>query len=70
MMVENEPDATGTLHIDNTGVTCALNLRSHHPPSSTPDSPTCKPDPRVGRAHPQVPLPATLTPARNLNSII
>jgi transposase len=24
-------DATGTLHIDNTGVTCALNLRSHHP---------------------------------------
>jgi len=25
------PDATGTLHIDDTGVTCALNLRSHHP---------------------------------------
>ena len=24
-------DATGTLHIDGTGVTCALNLRSHHP---------------------------------------
>jgi transposase len=24
-------DATGTLHIDNTGITCALNLRSHHP---------------------------------------
>jgi hypothetical protein len=24
-------DATGTLHIDNTSVTCALNLRSHHP---------------------------------------
>jgi hypothetical protein len=24
-------DATGTLHITNTGVTCALNLRSHHP---------------------------------------
>jgi hypothetical protein len=24
-------DATGTLHIDATGVTCALNLRSHHP---------------------------------------
>jgi transposase len=24
-------DATGTLHIDETGVTCALNLRSHHP---------------------------------------
>jgi transposase len=24
-------DATGTLHIDHTGVTCALNLRSHHP---------------------------------------
>src|SRR6266851_3924357 len=24
-------DATGTLHIDDTGVTCALNLRSHHP---------------------------------------
>jgi transposase len=25
------PDATGTLHIDETSVTCALNLRSHHP---------------------------------------
>ena len=25
------PDATGTLHIDPAGVTCALNLRSHHP---------------------------------------
>jgi hypothetical protein len=24
-------DATGTLHIDSNGVTCALNLRSHHP---------------------------------------
>jgi transposase len=24
-------DATGTLHIDDDGVTCALNLRSHHP---------------------------------------
>src|SRR5512140_2804887 len=24
-------DATGTMHIDDTGVTCALNLRSHHP---------------------------------------
>jgi len=24
-------DATGTLHIDDAGVTCALNLRSHHP---------------------------------------
>ena len=24
-------DATGTLHIDESGVTCALNLRSHHP---------------------------------------
>jgi hypothetical protein len=24
-------DATGTLHIDQDGVTCALNLRSHHP---------------------------------------
>jgi transposase len=24
-------DATGTLHIDDTSVTCALNLRSHHP---------------------------------------
>ena len=24
-------DATGTLHIDAAGVTCALNLRSHHP---------------------------------------
>jgi len=24
-------DATGILHIDDTGVTCALNLRSHHP---------------------------------------
>ena len=24
-------DATGTLHIDHAGVTCALNLRSHHP---------------------------------------
>jgi transposase len=24
-------DATGTLHIDPVGVTCALNLRSHHP---------------------------------------
>jgi transposase len=24
-------DATGTLHMDHTGVTCALNLRSHHP---------------------------------------
>ena len=24
-------DATGTLHADDTGVTCALNLRSHHP---------------------------------------
>jgi hypothetical protein len=25
------PDATGTLHITSAGVTCALNLRSHHP---------------------------------------
>jgi hypothetical protein len=24
-------DATGTLHINDTGVTCALNLRNHHP---------------------------------------
>ncbi len=24
-------DATGTLHIDDSGVNCALNLRSHHP---------------------------------------
>ena len=24
-------DATGTLHIASTGITCALNLRSHHP---------------------------------------
>jgi hypothetical protein len=24
-------DATGTLHITPTGITCALNLRSHHP---------------------------------------
>lgn len=24
-------DATGTLHVDDTGVTCALSLRSHHP---------------------------------------
>ena len=24
-------DATGSLHIDPAGVTCALNLRSHHP---------------------------------------
>jgi hypothetical protein len=24
-------DATGTLHIDETSITCALNLRSHHP---------------------------------------
>ena len=24
-------DATGTLHIDQSGLTCALNLRSHHP---------------------------------------
>jgi hypothetical protein len=24
-------DATGTLHITETGVTCALNLRNHHP---------------------------------------
>ena len=24
-------DATGTLHIDQASVTCALNLRSHHP---------------------------------------
>ena len=24
-------DATGTLYIDDTSVTCALNLRSHHP---------------------------------------
>jgi len=24
-------DATGTLHIDESGVICALNLRSHHP---------------------------------------
>jgi transposase len=24
-------DATGTLHVDDPGVTCALNLRSHHP---------------------------------------
>ncbi len=24
-------DATGTLHIDQNQVTCALNLRSHHP---------------------------------------
>ena len=35
-------DATGTLHIDQAGVTCALNLRSHHPALITPASPTSK----------------------------
>ena len=56
-------DATGTLHITSNAVTCALNLRSHHPvlinarlrrPGSS--------HPLVGRAHPAVPLPATMIP--------
>ena len=29
-------DCTGTMHIDWAGVTCALNLRSHHPATRSP----------------------------------
>jgi len=46
-------DATGNLHIDAAGVTCALNLRSHHPhtrSSSTPGSATLKHRSRGGTA--------------------
>src|SRR6266571_4708675 len=39
-------DATGTLHIDDTGITCALNLRSHHPALID-----------AGLADPQTPIP-------------
>ena len=35
-------DATGTLHITADAVTCALNLRSHHPVLIEPASPTSK----------------------------
>jgi hypothetical protein len=40
------PDATGTLHITGEGVTCALNLRSHHPVLID-----------AGFADPEVPIP-------------
>ncbi len=39
-------DATGTLHITEDGVTCALNLRSHHPVLID-----------AGFAEPEVPIP-------------
>ena len=55
-------DATGTLHIDHTGVTCALNLRSHHPALIDAGFAELQtPDPLVGRPHPAVPVPATIT---------
>jgi hypothetical protein len=36
------PDATGTVHITGDNVTCALNVGSHHPSSSTPVSPASR----------------------------
>ena len=55
-------DATGTLHISQDDVTCALNLRSHHPAlinarlRRPPD-----PHPLVGRPHPAIPVPPAVT---------
>ena len=70
-------DATGTLHVDDTGVTCGLNLRAEpaQPPSRPHRRRFRRPPntaPLVGRAHPAIPVPATLitTPRENLNSII
>ena len=66
-------DATGTLHIDEAGVTCALNLRSHHPAlidAGFADLQT--PIPWWDDRSLQLPIPAPVTtkPAGNLNSII
>src|SRR5260370_40929111 len=53
-------DATGTLHITEDAVTCALNMRSHHP---VPDRRRLRrprnPHPLAGRPHTAVPDPAT-----------
>jgi hypothetical protein len=55
-------DATGTLHITPGGVTCALNLRSHHPVLIDGGFADLEvPIPLVGRPHPALPVPATLT---------
>ena len=44
-----------------TGVTCALNLRSHHPVLIDAGFADLEvPDPLVGRPHPAVPIPATI----------
>ena len=45
-------DDDGTLHVTDHGVTCALNLRSHHPCSSTPATPTSKPRSPGGTTEP------------------
>jgi hypothetical protein len=45
-------DATGTLHITPAGITCALNLRSHHRVLIDAASPTSKPPSPGGPAAP------------------
>ena len=52
-------DATGTLHIDDTGVTCALHLRSHHPALID-----------AGFAEVETPMPRRATPSGALSDHI
>lgn len=48
-------------HITGTGVTCALNLRSHHPVLIDAGFADLEgPNPLVGRPHPALPVPATV----------
>ncbi len=64
-------DATGTLHITDNAVTCALNLRSHHPVLIEQVSPTSKSPSPGGRPHPAVPGPTTMiTRPRDLNQYL
>ena len=52
---------TGTLKITPGSVTADLTLRSHHPSSSMPASPTSNSPSLVGRPAPALPLPTPLT---------
>jgi hypothetical protein len=55
-------DATGTLHVTDDHVTCALNLRSNHPRSHPGRLRRPRPgNPLVGRTNPPLHLPAALT---------
>jgi hypothetical protein len=65
-------DATGTLHIDEAGVTCAEPARHPPHPHRRWLRRTRHPHPLVGRPHPPLHPPATLNRAAeaHLNSII